>query len=135
MNRMAQMVAERTGAQSLITGESIGQVASQTMEGLAATDDAVTLPVFRPLIGMDKNQVVDMAREIGTYDISIQPYEDCCTVFVAKHPQTKPRLANARSIEKAIELTELIEKSLTDMEKIGLVFDGGQIIENRQDSK
>lgn len=92
MMRIAQAIAEKNEAESLITGESLGQVASQTQEGLMCTNAVVTLPVFRPLIGMDKQEIVEIARDIGTFDTSILPYEDCCTIFVPKHPETKPRL-------------------------------------------
>ena len=93
MMRIAQTLAMDNGCQALVTGESIGQVASQTMESLMCTDAAVdSMPVFRPLIAMDKQDIVEQSEAIGTYDTSILPYEDCCTIFVAKHPVTKPRL-------------------------------------------
>ena len=85
-------IALQNNSLGLITGEAIGQVASQTMESMLVTNDAVDLPVYRPLVGMDKNEVINLARKIGTYDTSILPYEDCCTIFVAKHPVTKPTL-------------------------------------------
>ena len=93
MMRIAERIAEKTGAGSLMTGESLGQVASQTQEGLAATNAVVSKPVLRPLIGMDKQEIVKIAEEIGTFETSILPYEDCCTIFVPKHPETKPKLA------------------------------------------
>ena len=111
MMRIAQMVAEKTRGQALITGESIGQVASQTMESLNATNSVVSIPVFRPLIGMDKEEIVKISKEIGTYETSILPFEDCCTIFVPKHPKTKP------TIEELIEAEKLIpqfEKMLED---------------------
>lgn len=92
MMKIAEIIAKKTGALALVTGESVGQVASQTMQSLAVTNAVVSLPVFRPLIGMDKNEVIDIARKIGTFETSILPYEDCCTVFVAKHPTTKPKM-------------------------------------------
>lgn len=92
MMRIAQEIARRNGAMSLTTGESLGQVASQTQEGLGATNAVVDLPVFRPLIGMDKQEIVTIAERIGTFETSILPYEDCCTIFVPKHPETKPKL-------------------------------------------
>lgn len=98
MMRIAERLAVDVGAQALITGESIGQVASQTMQSLAATDAACTMPVFRPVIGFDKQEIVDVAEKIGTYETSVLPFEDCCTIFVAKHPVTKP---NVRAIERS----------------------------------
>ncbi|MDR0857880.1 MAG: tRNA 4-thiouridine(8) synthase ThiI, partial [Oscillospiraceae bacterium] len=93
MTRIAESIAIRNGAGSLITGESLGQVASQTQEAIAVTENAVNLPVMRPLIGSDKSEIVEVARKIGTFDISSRPYEDCCTVFTPRHPKTKPKLA------------------------------------------
>jgi thiamine biosynthesis protein ThiI len=94
MMKISERIAESSGAQALITGESLGQVASQTIQSLYVTNAAVAMPVFRPLIGMDKNEVVDIARKIDTFETSILPYEDCCTVFVPKHPKTRPKLEN-----------------------------------------
>ena len=116
MMRIAQMIAEKEGAQALITGESLGQVASQTLEALACTNDAVSMPVFRPLIGFDKDEIMDVARRIGTYETSILPYEDCCTVFVPKHPVTKPRLSELRASEAAVDWREMIEKAIGNTE-------------------
>lgn len=116
MMRIAQTIAEREGAQALITGESLGQVASQTLEALACTNDAVTMPVFRPLIGFDKDEIMDVARRIGTYETSILPYEDCCTVFVPKHPVTKPKLAELRASEAAVDWSEMIAKAIENTE-------------------
>lgn len=98
MMRIAQRVAEREGARALVTGESIGQVASQTMDSLYVTNSVVQIPVFRPLIGMDKQEIMEKAMKIGTYETSILPYEDCCTVFVPKHPVTRPKLEENRSL-------------------------------------
>lgn len=106
MMRIAERLAVDAGAQALITGESIGQVASQTMQSLAATDASCTMPVFRPVIGFDKQEIVDVAEKIGTYETSVLPFEDCCTIFVAKHPVTKP---NLKMIERSEE--KLKEKS------------------------
>lgn len=100
MMRIAEMVADKTKGQALITGESIGQVASQTMESLNATNSVVSLPVFRPLIGMDKEEIVRISKEINTYETSILHFEDCCTIFVPKHPKTKPTLAELEEAEK-----------------------------------
>ncbi|NLB39006.1 MAG: tRNA 4-thiouridine(8) synthase ThiI, partial [Clostridiales bacterium] len=107
------------GAQALITGESIGQVASQTIESLTVTNDAVTLPVFRPLIGFDKAEITQWAERIGTYETSCLPYEDCCTVFTPRHPVTHPRL----------ERVHAAEQSLTDAEgMIQRAVDGVEIV-------
>lgn len=116
MMRIAETIAHEEGAQALITGESLGQVASQTLEALAVTNDAVSMPVFRPLIGFDKDEIMDVARRIGTYETSILPYEDCCTVFVPKHPVTKPKLDELRASEAAVDFTEMIEKALENTE-------------------
>jgi len=99
MMRITERIAEMENAKSLITGESLGQVASQTQEGLAVTNDVVHMPVFRPLIGMDKVEIVDLAQQIGTFETSILPYEDCCTIFVPKHPETKPKVDRIRESE------------------------------------
>ena len=118
MMRIAQTIAQREGALALITGESLGQVASQTLEALGCTNDAVSMPVFRPLIGFDKDEIMDVARRIGTYETSILPYEDCCTVFVPKHPVTKPKLEELRRSEAAVDWSEMIEKALSDTELV-----------------
>lgn len=103
MMRIAEELAKQDGCLGLITGESIGQVASQTMQSLMATNDVCTLPVYRPLIGFDKQEIVEVSEKIGTYETSILPYEDCCTIFVAKHPVTKPNLNVIRIHEKNLE--------------------------------
>ena len=118
MMRIAERLAQSGGAQCLVTGESIGQVASQTMESLVVTDGSVLLPVFRPVIGMDKIEIMDYARKIGTYDTSILPYEDCCTVFVAKHPNTKPRLEDIEKNEKLLDGEALIQDALQKTETL-----------------
>lgn len=119
MMQISQKIAEKRGCQALVTGESIGQVASQTMSALAVTDDAVSIPVFRPLIGMDKEEIVEISRNIDTFETSILPYEDCCTVFTPKHPTTKPKIEKIvmsqnlldceRLINEAVEGTEIVE--------------------------
>jgi thiamine biosynthesis protein ThiI len=103
MMRISEMIAENEGAKALITGESLGQVASQTMEGLGATNAVADLPVFRPLIGFDKSEIVKMAKEIGTFETSILPYEDCCTIFVPKHPETRPKVREMTRSEESIK--------------------------------
>ena len=120
MMRLAEAVARRAGARALITGESLGQVASQTMMALATTDDVVSMPVLRPLIGMDKVEIIRMAREIGTYETSILPYEDCCTVFTPKHPRTKPKLEELEEAEKALDIDGLVEEAVAKIERVML---------------
>ncbi len=112
MMRISETIAKRAGAKALITGESLGQVASQTMAALGVTEDGITLPVLRPLIGMDKVEIIHMAQRIGTYETSILPYEDCCTVFTPRHPATQPRAEDVRAAEAALDVEKLIAKSL-----------------------
>lgn len=116
MMELAERIAKEDGAKALITGEALGQVASQTLESLCATDDAVSMPVFRPLIGFDKDEIMDYSRRIGTYETSILPYEDCCTVFVPKHPVTRPVVEDIRASEASFDFSELIEKALAETE-------------------
>ncbi len=120
MMRISEIIARKTNSMALITGESMGQVASQTMQSLYCTDSAVNMPVFRPLIGMDKVEVIDIARKIDTFETSILPYEDCCTVFVAKHPQTKPKLEKIMKSEEAVDFEPLIERAVEATEVIVL---------------
>ena len=120
MMRIAEHLAGEAGAQALITGESIGQVASQTMQSLAATDAACTIPVFRPVIGFDKQEIVDVSEKIGTYETSVLPFEDCCTIFVAKHPVTKPSIKMIERSEEKLEekIDELVETAIRTVEKV-----------------
>lgn len=118
MMRIALAVAQRDGEQALITGESLGQVASQTIEAICTTDAVSDRPVFRPLIGMDKTEIIDIARKIGTFDISIRPGEDCCTVFVPKHPSTKPTLAVVEAEEQNLEMDRLVQEAVESMETV-----------------
>lgn len=113
---ISQRLAEKSGALALITGESVGQVASQTLHSLAATNAVVSMPVFRPLIGMDKNEVIDIARRIDTFETSILPYEDCCTVFVAKHPKTKPQIKRIEHSETKLDMETLISTAVDNTE-------------------
>ena len=110
MMRCAEAIARKEGCGALITGESLGQVASQTLEAIVCTDAAAQMPVFRPLIGMDKREIIDMANRIGTYELSILPYEDCCTVFTPKHPRTKPVLKFVEQAENALDCGALVEE-------------------------
>lgn len=111
MMRLAQAVARKIGAKALVTGESLGQVASQTMLALATTDDVCEMPVLRPLIGMDKVEIIRIARQIGTFDTSILPYEDCCTVFTPRHPCTRPKLEDVRAAEAALDVDALVNEA------------------------
>lgn len=117
MMRIAEEVAKKTKNMMLITGEDLGQVASQTAEALVVTDNVVDMPVMRPLIAMDKVDIMDKAKEIGTYDLSIQPYEDCCTVFLPKHPVTKPKLDRIQKSESALDVEGLV-KAAVDSDEI-----------------
>ncbi len=120
MMRIAEYFAKKDGCLGLITGESIGQVASQTMQSLAATNDVCTLPVYRPVIGYDKQEIVNISEKIGTYETSIQPFEDCCTIFVAKHPVTKPNVEVIRRSEEHLseKIDELMKTALETVEII-----------------
>lgn len=120
MMRIAQQVARETGCGMLITGENLGQVASQTAEALVVTDASVQMPVMRPLIAMDKVDIMDKAREIGTYETSIQPYEDCCTVFLPKHPTTKPKLEKILQSESKLDCEELIAAAVASRQTIDI---------------
>ena len=122
MMRIAEIIAKKNEDMMLITGESLGQVASQTAEALVVTDSSVNIPVMRPLIAMDKVDIMDLSKEIGTYEISIEPYEDCCTVFLPKHPVTKPKLNYIENSESALKVQELINSAAESAEliKIGL---------------
>ena len=118
--RIAEHFAKESGCLGLITGESIGQVASQTMQSLAATNDVCTLPVYRPVIGFDKQEIVEIAEKIDTFETSILPFEDCCTIFVAKHPVTKPNINIIRRSEEnlAEKIDELFETAINTVETI-----------------
>ncbi|MGM9631911.1 MAG: tRNA uracil 4-sulfurtransferase ThiI [Eubacteriales bacterium] len=115
MVALANKVAERYNCGALITGESVGQVASQTMQAIAVTDAVADIPVFRPCIGMDKEEIIQIARKINTFDTSILPYEDCCTVFTPKHPRTKPVLEKVLAEENKLPFDELVEKAFATM--------------------
>lgn len=112
MMRIAERLARERGIPALITGESLGQVASQTIESIVAIEDVVTMPVLRPLIALDKEAIVERAEHIETYPISVRPYDDCCTIFVAKHPETRPSLEGARRMESALDVEPLVEEAL-----------------------
>lgn len=118
MMRIAQEIAKKNRCMMLITGEDLGQVASQTAEAITVTDACVGIPVLRPLIGMDKVDIMDKAREIGTYETSIEPFEDCCTVFLPKHPTTKPKLARIEESESALDVDALVKAAVESEEVV-----------------
>ena len=117
MMRIAEAIGRDHGAKCLVTGENLGQVASQTMDAMAVTGAVVHMPIFHPLIGMDKEEIVAVARRIGTLDTSILPYEDCCTVFTPKHPKTKPVLAQVEAEEQKLDVEGLIARAIANTEK------------------
>lgn len=116
MMRIACALADKYKIDSVTTGESIGQVASQTMEGLIVSTDCANKPVFRPLIAMDKEDIIEVARTIGTFETSILPYEDCCTIFVPKHPKTRPQVEGIRKSERVLDLEELVNRAIAEIE-------------------
>ncbi len=117
MVKIAEKLAERTGAKALVTGESLSQVASQTLESLGFTGSMTSLPVFRPLIGMDKEEIIDLSRRIGSFETSILPYDDCCTIFSPEHPVVKPRLEKMMESWSDLEADELIDEAVTKTKK------------------
>ena len=123
MMRIAQRIALEHGCKCLVTGENLGQVASQTMEAMGVTGAVVSLPLFTPLIGMDKEEIVTIARRIGTLETSILPYEDCCTVFTPKHPKTKPTLAQVEQAEAGLDVEALISRALEQTETVMVRYD------------
>ena len=120
MMRISQRIAQDNGCDAIVTGENLGQVASQTMSAMAATEAVTDLPVLRPLIGFDKAEIVSLARKIDTFETSILPYEDCCTVFTPRHPKLRPSIAECEEIEKALDVEELIEDAIKNIERIRL---------------
>ena len=118
MMRISQKVAARCGAKALVTGESLGQVASQTMDAMHVTGAVVDLPVLRPVVGMDKEEIVQISRKIGTYDTSILPYEDCCTVFTPRHPRLRPVLGEVEHAEEALDIDGMVQAAVDGIERI-----------------
>jgi thiamine biosynthesis protein ThiI len=114
MMRIAEQIARQHGAQALVTGEVVGQVASQTMENLSSINDVVSRPVLRPLIGMDKDEITAQAQRLGTYPISIIPDLDCCTLFTPRHPATKARRVDVEAAEQALAIDEIVEQAVND---------------------
>ena len=120
MMRIAERIALDNGAKAIVTGENLGQVASQTMEAMASTQAVIGLPVLQPLVGMDKGEIVAMARRIGTFDTSILPYEDCCTVFTPRHPRTHPTVSEVEAAEAALDVEALVNEALAGLERIAI---------------
>ena len=118
MMRIAERIAKSNGAKAIVTGENLGQVASQTMEAMASTQAVTDLPVLQPLIGMDKEDIIRMARKIGTFETSILPYEDCCTVFTPKHPRTKPKIREVEAAEAVLDIEGLVQEAFEGIERI-----------------
>ena len=133
MMRIAERLARESECLGLITGESIGQVASQTLTALGVTNEVCTLPVFRPLIGFDKEEIVKVSKKIGTFETSILPYEDCCTIFVAKHPVTKPRLEVIQRHEKNLyeKIDEMVDRAIATDEILIVGKDGSRVVKER----
>lgn len=123
MMRISQELALRTGCKGLVTGESLGQVASQTMEAMLCTEAVCSLPVLRPLVGMDKTEIIALSRRIGTFEISILPYEDCCTVFTPKHPRTKPTLEEVEAAEEGLDIAAMVQEAVDGIERVVLDHD------------
>jgi len=122
MMEISARIAKWDGCGALVTGENLGQVASQTMEAMAVTGAVVDIPIFMPLIGMDKEEIVRIARKIGTFETAVLPYEDCCTVFTPKHPKTKPTLAQLLKAEQNLDREALIQRALENIEKFKLEY-------------
>lgn len=127
MMAIADRVAHRFGCGALVTGESLGQVASQTTEAIGVTDPVATLPVFRPCIGLDKEDIVVTARKIGTFETSIEPYEDCCTVFTPRHPRTRPDLQKVLAQEEKLPFDDLVEEALAGMYRVHVTPEGYEV--------
>ncbi len=123
MMRIAERIALDNGAKAIVTGENLGQVASQTMEAMASTQAVLSLPVLQPLIGMDKSEIIAQARKIGTFDTSILPYEDCCTVFTPRHPRTHPTVAEVEAAETALDVQALVDEAMQGLERIPVGYD------------
>lgn len=118
MMRISEIIAVDYNCKAIITGENLGQVASQTIEAMAVTEECVSLPILRPVICHDKTEIIEIARHIGTFDTSILPYEDCCTVFTPRHPRTRPRLDDVTAAESALDLSALIDEAVSNLERV-----------------
>jgi len=122
MMEISARIAREDGCGALITGENLGQVASQTMEAMTVTGAVVDMPIFMPLIGMDKEEIVTISRRIGTFETSVLPYEDCCTVFTPRHPKTRPTLGQVIHAERKLDRQALIERALASVEKVPVIY-------------
>ena len=122
MMRIAEAIGRDHGAKCLVTGENLGQVASQTMDAMAVTGAVVHMPIFHPLIGMDKEEIIRISRKIGTFDTSILPYEDCCTVFTPRHPKTKPHVEEVRELEAVLDVDALCDRAMAGREFVRIKF-------------
>ena len=120
MMRIAERIAYNAGAKAIVTGENLGQVASQTMEAMASTQAVINMPVLQPLIGMDKEEIITLSRKIGTFETSILPYEDCCTVFTPRHPKTHPKLSDVEAAESVLDIDALVDEAFKGIERIEL---------------
>jgi thiamine biosynthesis protein ThiI len=129
MLKIAELLAVQEKCHCVITGDSVGQVASQTLQSIAAEESAVSMPIMRPLAGMDKQQIIDIARQIGTFDISIRPYEDCCTVFVAEHPETKPKASAVEAMERHVPGLEALWKAAVEQAQVFEIHDAQPPVE------
>ncbi len=118
MMRISEKIAERNGCSALVTGENLGQVASQTMQAMAVTEECVNLPILRPLVGMDKRDIIEISRHIETFDTSILPYEDCCTVFTPRHPRTKPKIDEVVKAEADLDIDALVNEAFENIERV-----------------
>jgi thiamine biosynthesis protein ThiI len=135
MMRLAERVTEKEYCKAIITGESVGQVASQTMSALAVTDNAISCPVFRPCIGMDKEEIIAIARRIGTFETSILPYEDCCTVFTPRHPKTRPDLDRVLEQEKKYDYKTLEDEAFDTLYTVIIDAYGNESFDPKYDKK
>jgi thiamine biosynthesis protein ThiI len=118
MLRIAELIAKEEDAKALVTGESLAQVSSQTLDNIATIEEVTSMPVLRPLIGMDKEEIIQLAKKIGTYEISIKPQEDCCTLFVPKHPATKSNPEKIKELERKLKVLQMVKKALKQTEKV-----------------
>ena len=124
MMRIADILADQNSCKAIVTGENLGQVASQTMEAMACTRAVTMKPILQPLVGMEKEEIVRHARNIGTFETSILPYEDCCTVFTPRHPRTKPRLEDVEAAESALDIDSLVREAVEGVERIWIDIEG-----------
>jgi len=122
MMRIASAIGAEIGAQTLVTGESLGQVASQTLENMQVIEQAATLPILRPLAGMDKNEIIDQARRLDTFEVSIIPDQDCCTLFIPRHPETHARLDEVEEAETALDVQRMVTEAVSGAERVELTF-------------